>query len=264
MRIYRVADPMAGARGRYAQEQDDGSLRLLDAAPWAGGRLDPNAPRVTLANAKLLAPVEPSKIVCVGRNYRAHARELGHAVPAEPLLFLKPPSALLGPEGVIALPPASQCVEHEAEIGVVIGTRLRAVDAQQALQGIFGVTAVNDVTARDIQRREVQFTRAKGFDSFCPVGPLVATNLDLDQLEVIGRVNGEERQRGHAAQMVFGFGALLSFISSIMTLEPGDLVSTGTPEGVGALLAGDTVEVEIPGVGALRSRVSSMASDIPT
>jgi 2-keto-4-pentenoate hydratase/2-oxohepta-3-ene-1,7-dioic acid hydratase in catechol pathway len=250
MRIYRV-EHTTGAR--YAREDDHEQLVLLSGAPWAGGQA--TSERIALADAKLLAPVEPTKIVCVGRNYRAHAQELGNQVPTEPLLFLKPNSALLAPGGVIQRPPSSERVEHEAEIGVVVGKRLQRVTPQEALAGIFGITPVNDVTARDIQRREVQFTRAKGFDTFCPVGPAIVTDVYAAQLSVIGRVNGEIRQSGQAAQMVFDIGTLLSFISHIMTLEPGDLVSTGTPEGVGPLLPGDSVEVEIPGVGVLKNSV---------
>lgn len=249
MRFYRI-EHHGGAR--FGREDAD-QLLLLSAAPWAAG--EPTGERVELATAKLLTPVAPSKIVCVGRNYRAHAQELGNQVPTEPLLFLKPNSALLAPGGTIALPSASQRVEHEAEIGVVIGRSLKQVSPQQALSGVFGITPVNDVTARDIQKREVQFTRAKGFDTFCPVGPAIVSELDLQRLEVIGRVNGEQRQRGQATQMVFDIATLLSFISHIMTLEPGDLVSTGTPDGVGPLLKGDTVEVEIPGVGVLKNAV---------
>lgn len=249
MRIYRV-EHTSGAR--FAREEA-GELLLLSAAPWAHGQ--PTGERIALDNAKLLVPVEPTKIVCVGRNYRAHAAELGNQVPTEPLLFLKPNSALIPSGAAIELPAASQRIEHEAEIGVVIGKRLKLVSAQEGLQGIFGITPVNDVTARDIQKREVQFTRAKGFDTFCPVGPAIVTDVDLARLTVMARVNGELRQRGEASQMVFDIGTLLSFISRIMTLEPGDLVSTGTPEGVGPLLAGDTVEVEIPGVGVLKNPV---------
>lgn len=249
MRFYRVEHQGAGVFAR----EESGELLLLRAAPWLAG--EPTGERLALASAKLLAPVEPTKIVCVGRNYRAHAQELGNQVPTEPLLFLKPNSSLLAPGGAIELPSASQRVEHEAEIGVVLGKRLKQVSPEQALQGIFGITPVNDVTARDIQKREVQFTRAKGFDTFCPVGPAIVTDVDLKTLEVIGRVNGEQRQRGQATQMVFDLATLLSFISHIMTLEPGDLVSTGTPEGVGPLLTGDTVEVEIPGVGVLKNSV---------
>jgi 2-keto-4-pentenoate hydratase/2-oxohepta-3-ene-1,7-dioic acid hydratase in catechol pathway len=252
MRIYRVEH---GTGPRFAREaKDKGQLELLSGTPWSSVA-KPTGETVALADAKLLAPVEPTKIVCVGRNYRAHAAELGNQVPTEPLLFIKPNSALLEPGGTIELPPASQRVEHEGEIGVVIGKSLKDVSAEEAVHGIFGITAVNDVTARDIQKREVQFTRAKGFDTFCPVGPVIVTGLDVEKLSVMCRVNGQERQRGDAAQMVFGIAQLLSFISTIMTLEPGDLVSTGTPEGVGPLVSGDTVEVEIPGVGTLQNTV---------
>jgi 2-keto-4-pentenoate hydratase/2-oxohepta-3-ene-1,7-dioic acid hydratase in catechol pathway len=251
MRIYRIEH----TSGPRFTREEAGALQLLSAAPWHDGQ--PTGERVALDGAKLLAPVEPTKIVCVGRNYRAHAAELGNQVPSEPLLFLKPNSSLLASGAAIVLPATSQRVEHEAEIGVVIGKRLKQVSAQQALQGTFGITPVNDVTARDIQKREVQFTRAKGFDTFCPVGPAIVSLSDVDiaRLSVIGRVNGEQRQRGDVEQMVFDIGTLLSFISNIMTLEPGDLVSTGTPEGVGPLAAGDTVEVEIPGVAVLRNSV---------
>jgi len=249
MRYFRI-EHTTGAR--FAREEGS-ELLLLSAAPWANG--EPTGERVVGSSAKLLAPVSPTKIVCVGRNYRAHAAELGNQVPTEPLLFIKPNSALIGSGAAIELPASSQRVEHEAEIGVVIGTRLKQVSAQEALHGVFGITPVNDVTARDIQKREVQFTRAKGFDTFCPVGPAIVTDLELTGLSVIGRVNGEQRQHGSASQMVFDIGTLLSFISHVMTLEPGDLVSTGTPEGVGPLVAGDTVEVEIPGVGVLKNSV---------
>lgn len=249
MRIYRIEHTNGP---RFAREEGN-DLMLLSAAPWANG--EPTGERVALSTAKLLAPVEPTKIVCVGRNYRAHAAELGNQVPTEPLLFIKPNSALLASGAAIVVPPSSQRVEHEAEIGVVISKRLKQVSAQEALQGVFGITPVNDVTARDIQKREVQFTRAKGFDTFCPVGPAIVTDIEPLGLSVIGRVNGEQRQHGSASQMVFDIGTLLSFISNIMTLEPGDLVSTGTPEGVGPLIAGDIVEVEIPGVGVLKNSV---------
>jgi 2-keto-4-pentenoate hydratase/2-oxohepta-3-ene-1,7-dioic acid hydratase in catechol pathway len=249
MRIYRIEHTNGP---RFAREEGN-DLMLLSAAPWANG--EPTGERVALSTAKLLAPVEPTKIVCVGRNYRAHAAELGNQVPTEPLLFIKPNSALLASGAAIVVPPSSQRVEHEAEIGVVISKRLKQVSAQEALQGVFGITPVNDVTARDIQKREVQFTRAKGFDTFCPVGPAIVTDIEPLGLSVIGRVNGEQRQHGSASQMVFDIGTLLSFISNIMTLEPGDLVSTGTPEGVGPLVAGDIVEVEIPGVGVLKNSV---------
>ncbi|HWA40614.1 MAG TPA: fumarylacetoacetate hydrolase family protein [Gemmatimonadales bacterium] len=197
----------------------------------------------------------PSKIVCVGRNYADHAKELGNEVPKAPLLFFKPPSALIGPGEAIVLPEASKQVEYEAEIGVVVGQVLRNVDAARAERGIRGFICANDVTARDLQKSDGQWARAKGFDSFCPVGARVAEGLDWRSLEVIGRVNGAERQRGATTQMVFPIPDLLSYISRILTLEPGDLVLTGTPAGVGPLQPGDVVEVEIPGVGILSNPV---------
>ncbi|NOT08823.1 MAG: fumarylacetoacetate hydrolase family protein [Gemmatimonadales bacterium] len=197
----------------------------------------------------------PTKIVCVGRNYREHARELQHEVPAYPLLFLKPPSALIASGESIVLPPASARVDFEAEIGVVIGRRMHHVGADQAPHFIRGFVCLNDVTARDLQKTDGQWARAKGFDTFCPVGPRVAEELDWRELEVYGRVNGEERQYGKASDMVFPIPMLLSYISGIMTLEPGDIVATGTPAGVGPLAPGDVVEVEVPGVGILSNPV---------
>lgn len=197
--------------------------------------------------------LSPSKIVCVGRNYAAHAKELGNAVPKEPLLFLKPPSSLIRGGESIRLPTVSNQVEYEGEIGVVIGRQLRRADQRQARDAIASICAANDVTARDLQKSDVQFTRAKGFDTFCAVGELGAVPEDLAQLEVRTRVNGTVRQEGRASDMVFDIPTLLAYISGVMTLEPGDLVLTGTPEGVGTLAPGDVVEVEIAGV----SRVSN-------
>jgi 2-keto-4-pentenoate hydratase/2-oxohepta-3-ene-1,7-dioic acid hydratase in catechol pathway len=199
----------------------------------------------------------PGKIVCVGRNYAEHAADLGNKVPERPLLFLKPPSAVIGDGDAIVLPELSHRVEHEGEIGVVLGSLLRHADEPAALAAIAGITCVNDVTARDLQKADGQWTRAKGFDTFCPMGPRLVTldALDLSALEVVCRVNGAERQRGRATDMVFAIPALLAYISHIMTLEPGDLVATGTPAGVGPLVAGDVVEVGIPGVGVLRNPV---------
>ena len=190
----------------------------------------------------------PSKIVCVGRNYAAHARELGNDVPAEPLLFLKPPSSLIASGESIRLPAVSNRVEYEGEIGVVVGERLRRVSAGEAARAIRGIVAANDVTARDLQKSDSQWTRAKGFDTFCAVGEMAPAPAELASLVVVTRVNGTERQRGSARDMVFDIPALLSYISGIMTLEAGDLVLTGTPEGVGTLAPGDVVEVEIDGV----------------
>ncbi len=200
----------------------------------------------------------PGKIVCVGRNYAAHAAELGNTVPTDPLLFLKPPSAVIGDGDAIVLPEQSGRVEHEAEIGIVIGATLCRVDERQATAGMAGVTCVNDVTARDLQRRDNQWTRAKGFDTFCPVGPRViplASLPPLDGLEVIGSVNGVERQHGYTRDLAFSIPFLVSYISHIMTLEKGDLIATGTPSGVGPLEPGDEVVVRIPGVGALTNPV---------
>lgn len=201
---------------------------------------------------------QPSKIVCVGRNYAEHAREFGNPVPAEPLLFLKPPSSLVGPGEPILLPPQSSRVEHEAEIAVVVGRRLRFVSPEEAEAGIGAIACANDVTARDLQRSDSQWARAKGFDTFCPVGPSVA-GLDWRSLEIIGRVNGQERQRGRSADMVFPIPELLAYISGVMTLEPGDLVLTGTPAGTSELHDGDVVEVEIPGVGILSNPVRKVS-----
>ena len=202
--------------------------------------------------------VSPSKIVCVGRNYAEHAKELGNPMPEEPLIFLKPPSAVIGDGEPIVLPPQSQRVEHEGEIAVVVGARLKRVGEQQALNGIAGITCANDVTARDLQKTDGQWTRAKGFDTFCPVGPRVVPLKglgDLSKLELRCRVNGQLRQQGKATDMAFPIPTILCYISRIMTLAPGDLVLTGTPAGIGSLVAGDVVEVEISGVGVLRNPV---------
>jgi 2-keto-4-pentenoate hydratase/2-oxohepta-3-ene-1,7-dioic acid hydratase in catechol pathway len=211
---------------------------------------------VSLEGVRLLAPVMPSKIVCVGRNYREHAAELGNPMPEEPLLFMKAPSALLASGDFIELPPASQRIEHEGELAVVIGRRARRLsDSDDPLSYVLGYTCLNDVTARDLQRRDVQFTRGKSFDTFCPVGPHVATGLDPLDLKVETRVNGETRQSGRTSQMAFPVPHLVRYISHCMTLEPGDLIATGTPAGVGPLSEGDVVEVEVEGVGVLRNPV---------
>ena len=199
----------------------------------------------------------PSKIVCVGRNYAAHARELGNEIPKEPLLFLKPPSSLIRDGASIRLPVVSKRVEFEGEIGVVVGRRLRQVSPEDARDALAGICAVNDVTARDLQKSDVQFTRAKGFDTFCPVGELGSAPDDLASLRIRTLVNGQVRQDGSATDMVFDIPTLLAYISGVMTLEPGDLVLTGTPEGVGTLTPGDVVEVEIAGVSRVSNPVSS-------
>lgn len=200
--------------------------------------------------------MKPTKIVCIGRNYAAHARELGNTVPDRPLIFLKPPSALIAHGEAIVLPPDSARVEHEAEIAVVIGQQARHVAEAEAEEVIAGFAPLNDVTARDLQKLDVQFTRAKGFDTFCPVGKLIeGKGVDWRSFEIIGRVNGEVRQHGHAHDMVFGIPMLIAYVSRVMTLEPGDIIATGTPEGVGPLTNGDTVEVEIVGYEKLSNPV---------
>ena len=202
----------------------------------------------------------PTKIVCVGRNYAAHARELGNELPSAPLIFLKPPSAVIADGELIVLPPESQRVEYEAEIALVIGTRARNVAAADAMRHVAGIAPLNDVTARDLQKTDGQWTRAKGFDTFCPVGAVTPLDgVDWRALEVVCRVNGETRQHGHVRDMAFDFPTVVAWISGVMTLEPGDLIATGTPEGVGPLAHGDVVEVEIPGVGSLRNPVRARA-----
>jgi len=213
---------------------------------------------IPFAQATLLAPVEPSKIICVGRNYREHAAELGHEVPPEPLIFFKPPSALLAPGGTILRPKVSARTDYEGELGVVIARRARRLrDDEDVRPYILGYTCVNDFTARDLQNKDSQWTRAKGFDTFCPVGPLVADGLDpWAGIQVETRVNGELRQSGNTRDFIFKLDAIIRYISHIMTLEPGDLIVTGTPKGVGTVVAGDVIEVSIEGVGRLRNGVA--------
>jgi len=202
-----------------------------------------------------MIPLKPSKIICVGRNYLAHAQEMGNAVPPQPMIFLKPPSALLGPGDPIVLPPQSDQVEYEGEIGVVLLERLRDLSVAAAERLRLGFVCVNDVTARDLQKTDGQWGRAKGFDTFCPVGPTVVEGLDWRNLEVTTRLNGAVKQHGKTAEMAYSIPAIIAFISSVMTLEPGDLIATGTPAGVGRLASGDVVEVEVTGVGVLRNPV---------
>ena len=216
------------------------------------------APVGELATLTLLPPATPTKIVCVGRNYVAHAAEHGVEVPDAPLLFLKPPSSLVGPGGAIVVPSQSQRVEHEAELAIIIGRRCRNISPDEAWDYVLGVTCGNDVTARDLQRQDGQWTRGKGFDTFCPLGPWIVTGLDetaIDDVAVTCRVNGEVRQQGRTSQMVFSPAMLIAYAASVMTLEPGDVFLTGTPAGVGPLTPEDIVEVEIEGIGTLRNPV---------
>ena len=199
----------------------------------------------------------PTKVVAIGLNYRDHAAEVKKPLPTEPLFFLKPPSAVIGPGDAIRKPAWAGRVDHEAEMGVVVGRVAFDLSGSEAASGcIFGVTAVNDVTARELQRRDVQYTRAKGFDTFCPIGPAVVTGLDPDRLRVVGRVNGQVRQQSDTGQLVFPAAHLVWFVSRVMTLLPGDIISTGTPAGISPLEAGDRVEVEVEGVGVLANPVT--------
>jgi 2-keto-4-pentenoate hydratase/2-oxohepta-3-ene-1,7-dioic acid hydratase in catechol pathway len=219
--------------------------------PWSRGSRS-----LPLTDVRLLAPVEPSKIVCIGRNYAAHAAELGNEVPKEPMMFLKPPSSIVGPDEPVVLTKYSQRVEHEGELAVVIGRRCSHLrDSDDPLSFVCGYTCLNDVTARDLQRSDIQFTRAKGFDTFCPVGPHMETGLDPSNVLVETHVNGARRQSGSTSLMTYPPAFLIRWISRMMTLHPGDVIATGTPAGVGPLVAGDRVEVSIAGVGVLRNPV---------
>jgi len=217
----------------------------------------PTGEEVPLADVRLLAPVLPSKLVCVGKNYAAHAAEFGLEVPEEPLLFLKPSTSVIGPGDPIRLLPISQRVDYEGELAVVIGRLARDVRAEDAFRVILGYTCANDVTLRDLQHANDQWTRAKGFDGSCPLGPWIETSLDPNDVRVETRLNGDIRQAGQTADMVFGVATLIEYITTFMTLLPGDVLLTGTPEGVGRLAAGDVVEIEVDGVGTLRNPVVS-------
>ncbi len=209
---------------------------------------------------KLVAPANPSKIVCVGRNYAEHAAELGNEVPKAPLLFLKAPSSIIGPDEPIFIPPQADQVEHEGELAVIIGRRAKDIgDDEDPLKYVLGCTCLNDVTARDIQRADVQFTRGKSFDTFCPIGPVIETELDVSDVRVTCSVNGEVKQDGRTTQMVFPVPFLIRYISQQMTLMPGDVIATGTPSGVSKLSDGDVCEVTIDGIGTLRNTVSLAA-----
>lgn len=240
-----------------------GCALVLDAAPWRGGAPTGEAldgvddEGLTKSGARRLAPVDPAKVLCVGRNYKAHASELGNEVPPEPLLFLKPSSSILDPDGAIELPPTSiaERVDHEAEVGVIIGKRARRVTREEAAAHIFGFTLVGDITARDLQKKDGQWTRAKGMDTFCPVGPVVVTGLEAQALTITCRVNGQQRQHGTTADMIVPIAELIAYASRVMTLDVGDLLVTGTPSGVGPLAAGDALEIAVPEIGTLRVSV---------
>lgn len=235
---------------------DEYQVRETSGAPWAEWSQTPRA--YPLASVRLVAPVEPRKIVCIGRNYAAHAAELGNEVPKEPLMFLKPPSSIIGSGEPITLTPYSKRVEHEGELAIVIGRRSSHLsDSDNALSYVLGYTCLNDVTARDIQKSDVQFTRGKGFDAFCPVGPHIETELDPANVLVETRVNGAVRQSGSTSLMIYPCAFLVRWISRMMTLYPGDVIATGTPAGVGPLVSGDVVEVNVAGIGVLRNPVQA-------
>jgi len=225
-----------------------GSLSLEDNRIVSGGEV------LAMEDVELLAPCCPSKIVCVGLNYVEHAKELKMKLPEEPILFLKPPSAVIGPGTEIIVPKSSERVDYEGELGVVIGKRCKAIAADEAKKHILGYTCFNDVTARDLQQKDGQWTRAKSFDTFAPFGPWIAS-IDPSDADINTRVNGQIRQSSNTADLIFGVPSLIEFISNVMTLEPGDVIATGTPPGIGRLEKGDVVEVEIEGIGVLKNRV---------
>jgi len=250
MKIVRVL--IEGDEIAYGAVEPEG-IRIHRGSPFVAW--EPTETLVPFGEARLLAPVLPTKVVGVGRNYADHAAELSNPLPEEPLIFVKPATAVIGPGQPIVLPPDSSMVHHEAELAVVVGTVSRNVAAEDASAHILGYTAANDVTARDLQRKDGVFGRAKGFDTFCPLGPAIETEVDPADLRVVCRVSGEVRQEGTTADMVFGVAEIFAFVTRVMTLLPGDVILTGTPAGVGPLLAGDLVEVEIERVGALRNPV---------
>ena len=252
-RVYRV---LHDGQVFHAVERDGELLRarLRGGDIFDGYATGPAIPG-GLDAVQLLAPVRPSKVICVGLNYRDHAAEMRKALPDEPLLFLKPSTSILNPGEAIRLPPGVGRVDHEAELAVVIGRRAHRVPRAKAWEYIFGITCLNDVTARDIQNREVQYTRAKGFDTFAPVGPCIAVGVRGDSRGVEGWVNGTRRQASTTGQLIFAVDYLVEYITFVMTLEPGDIISTGTPSGVGVLRAGDVVTVQVEGVGSLTNPV---------
>jgi 2-keto-4-pentenoate hydratase/2-oxohepta-3-ene-1,7-dioic acid hydratase in catechol pathway len=251
-RIYRVRN---GAGGRYAVERD-GDLYWMEGDVF--GRYTPGRPisgQRTGERLTFLAPVVPSKIVAIGLNYKDHAAEVNKPLPAEPLMFIKPSTAVIGPEEAIRLPRGVGEVHYESELGVVIGRAASCVAARDARNYVLGLTCLNDVTARELQRKDVQYTRAKGFDTFAPIGPCIAVGLDGSSLAIEGWVNGERKQRSNTNQLIFSIERLVEFVSHVMTLHAGDVITTGTPSGVGPLKPGDRVMVKIEGIGTLSNPV---------
>jgi 2-keto-4-pentenoate hydratase/2-oxohepta-3-ene-1,7-dioic acid hydratase in catechol pathway len=253
VKIYRL---LYNGSARYALGDDSvARLTLANSPGELAGAAAGTGAEVPLAEARLLPPVVPGKIVAVGRNYADHAKELGNEVPAEPIIFLKAPSSLLEPNGEIEIPSMSERVDFEGELAIVIGRKARRVRAADWRGYVLGFTCANDVTARDLQKRDVQFTRGKSFDTFCPLGPSIVTTLDTANLAITTRLNGDVKQSGRTSDMIFDPSRLIEFITGVMTLEPGDVILTGTPAGVAPMNAGDVVEVEIEGIGVLRNRV---------
>jgi 2-keto-4-pentenoate hydratase/2-oxohepta-3-ene-1,7-dioic acid hydratase in catechol pathway len=259
VRIARFAHTAGMSFGVVEGTPEAGGLTVAEIEGHPFGEIRFTGQRWAVADVRLLSPILPSKVVCVGRNYAEHAAEHGSEVPKEPLLFLKPSTSIIGPRDVIRLPPQSKQVEHEAELAIVIGAAgARRVDRAAAAKAIFGYTAANDVTARDLQRSDGQWTRAKGFDSFCPLGPWIVTDFDPADAEVRCEVNEEVRQLGRTKDMVFDSPTLVSYVSHIMTLLPGDVILTGTPAGVSPIVDGDTVLVRVVGIGDLANPVAAL------
>jgi 2-keto-4-pentenoate hydratase/2-oxohepta-3-ene-1,7-dioic acid hydratase in catechol pathway len=253
---------MRFVRYRYNQEEPRFGWLLDDQVGTVEGNLFSNEYRrietaFSLSSVKLLAPVLPGKIIAVGRNYADHAREQDAEVPSYPMIFLKAPSAVIGPDDTIVMPPQSSRVDYEAELAVVIGKQGRWIKQEEVFNYIFGYTIANDVTARDLQNRDGQWTRSKGFDTFCPLGPWIETDLDVSDALIYCRVNDQVRQMSSTREMVFSVPQLIVFISSVMTLNPGDVILTGTPAGIGPLAAGDVVEVQIDGIGSMKNPVEA-------
>ena len=248
LRVYRI---LQDGQPRYVAERE-GTWRLVEGDAFGkfteGAEVDPQS-------ARLLPPVQPSKIVCVGLNYRDHAAEQNKPLPPEPLLFIKPSTSVIGPGAAIEAPTWAGRVDHEAELGVVIGRRTKGIRANRAYDHILGLIAVNDVTARDLQNKDGQYTRCKGFDTFAPIGPCIAVGLDGRDLQVRGFVNGDLRQNSRTRELIFTIPELVEFISSVMTLLPGDIISTGTPSGIGPIRPGDQVTIHVEGVGTLTNPV---------
>ena len=252
MKIVRVR--LEDGEIAYGAVEPEG-IRVHQGTPFVAW--EPTESMLTFEEVQLLAPVFPTKVVCVGRNYAEHAAERGAEVPDEPVIFLKPATAVIGPGQAIVLPPETKTVHHEAELAIVAGTVSRRVAAEDASKHIIGYTAANDVSARDLQAKDGQWTRAKGFDTFCPLGPALETELDPIGLEIACRVNGELRQEGNTEDMVFGVAEIFEFVTRVMTLLPGDVILTGTPAGVGPIEPGDFVEVAIERIGSLGNPVAA-------